>query len=48
MIEEALLSATIHRDQAAVAAGIEAAHMETSILTYNNENALSCTIALAI
>lgn len=44
---EALLDATIHRDAAAVASGLEAAHMETSILTYNNENSLSCTIALA-
>lgn len=44
---EDLLSATINKDHSAVAAGVEAAHMETSILTYNNENALSCTIALA-
>ena len=44
---EALLTATIQGDQAAAAAGLEEAHMETSILTYNNENALACTIALA-
>ena len=42
-----LLEATIRQDPDAVAAGLETAHMETSILTYNNENALSCTIALA-
>jgi len=44
---EALLEATIHKDSVAVAAGLEKAHMETSILAYNDENALSCTIALA-
>lgn len=44
---DALLAATINRDVSAVAAGLEAAHMETSLLTYNDENALSCTIALA-
>lgn len=44
---DALLAATIQGDQDAVAAGLEEAHMETSILTYNDENALSCTIALA-
>ncbi len=44
---EELLTATINRDTEAVAVGLEAAHIETSILTYNDENALSCTIALA-
>ena len=44
---EALLEATIHKDSVAVAAGLEKAHMETSILASNDENALSCTIALA-
>ncbi len=44
---DALLTATIQGDQDAVAAGLEDAHMETAILTYNDENALSCTIALA-
>lgn len=44
---EALLEATINKDAAAVAAGLEKAHMETSILAYNDENSLSCTIALA-
>ena len=33
--------------QDAVAAGIEKAHEEISILQYNDENALSCTINLA-
>ena len=44
---EALLEATLHKDSDAVAAGLEKAHMETSILAYNDEHALSCTIALA-
>ena len=44
---EALLFATLNKDSSAVAAGLEDAHMETSILTYNDENSLSCTIALA-
>ena len=44
---EALLLATLNKDDTAVAAGLEDAHMETSILTYNDENSLSCTIALA-
>ncbi len=34
-------------DEKAVAAGIDKAHREISILQYNNENALSCTINLA-
>lgn len=44
---DALVSAAIQKDASALADGIEAAHMETSILAYNDENALSCTIALA-
>ena len=44
---EKLLDATLNKDCAAVAAGIAESHMETSILAYNDENALSCTIALA-
>lgn len=44
---DALLAATIRGEQEAVAEGLENAHMETSILTYNDENALSCAIALA-
>lgn len=43
----ALLEATWRGDAMAVAAGIEAAHLETSQLTYNNENALSYTLSLA-
>ena len=34
-------------DEDAVAAGIEKAHEEISILQYNDENSLSCTINLA-
>lgn len=41
---EELLTATWRKDSAAVAAGIDRSHLEMSILTYNNENALSCTI----
>ncbi len=45
---EALLKATLQQDAEAVAQGIDVAHMETaSILSYNNENALSCVISLA-
>lgn len=44
---ETLLMATINRDNDIVAAGLETVHMETAILTYNDENALACTIALA-
>lgn len=46
-ISEQLLNATWNMDEEKVAAGIERAHLETSILTYNDENALSCTISLA-
>ena len=35
------------RDAEAVASGIEKAHEEISILQYNDENSLSCTINLA-
>lgn len=43
-----LLKATWEKDAEAVARGIEQAHMaNTSILSYNNENALSCVITLA-
>jgi hypothetical protein len=44
----ALLQATIRGDADAVAAGIDAVHMKnTSIINYNDENALSCVITLA-
>ena len=42
-----LLEATWRKDEKAVATYIEEAHLDTSILTYNNENALSYTLALA-
>lgn len=42
-----LLEALWAMDNHAVAQGIEHAHKEISILQYNNENALSCTISLA-
>ncbi|MCD8099729.1 MAG: AAA family ATPase [Oscillospiraceae bacterium] len=44
---KSLLQAVWDMDGAAVAAGIETAHQEVSILQYNNENSLSCTIGLA-
>jgi hypothetical protein len=45
---DALLKATITGDCDAVAAGIDAVHMaNTSILNYNDENALACVITLA-
>ncbi|MCD8017077.1 MAG: PD-(D/E)XK nuclease domain-containing protein, partial [Oscillospiraceae bacterium] len=44
---KSLLQAVWDVDGAAVAAGIEKAHQEVSILQYNNENSLSCTIGLA-
>ena len=43
----ALLSATMSKDEEAVAKGIENVHLETSHLTYNDENALSYTVSLA-
>ena len=42
-----LLTDTLSLNAEAVAKGIEAAHMETSHLTYNDENALAYTISLA-
>ena len=42
-----LLEATWRQDEEAVARYIEEAHLNTSILTYNDENALSYTLALA-
>lgn len=42
-----LLQAVWRQDAAAVAAGVEAAHFETSQLAYHDENALACTISLA-
>ena len=42
-----LLRATWNKEAEAVASGLENAHFETSILTYNDENALSCVISLA-
>jgi multimeric flavodoxin WrbA len=43
-----LLKATLNGDEEAVVHGIELAHDEnTSILSYNNENSLSCVISLA-
>ena len=44
---EELLQATWKCDEAAVKMGLERAHMETSILTYNDETALSYTLSLA-
>jgi hypothetical protein len=42
-----LLAALWARDVETVAAGVEAAHVETSHLTYNDENALAYTLSLA-
>ncbi len=42
-----LLEDLWNMDEEAVAEGIERAHKECSILKYNDENALSCTITLA-
>ena len=42
-----LLEDLWNQDAEAVARGIESAHNEISILQYNNENSLSCTIHLA-
>lgn len=42
-----LLDATLSMNADAVAQGVESAHMETSHLTYNDENALSYTLSLA-
>lgn len=42
-----LLEATWKKDEEEVAKYIEEAHLDTSMLTYNNENALSYTISIA-
>lgn len=42
-----LLKALWEMDADTVAEGIDRAHNEISILQYNNENSLSCTINLA-
>ena len=42
-----ILAATLAKDEEAVAKGIENVHLETSHLTYNDENALSYTVSLA-
>lgn len=42
-----LLEALWQMDAEKVAKGIEQAHKEISILTYNDENSLSCTVNLA-
>jgi len=42
-----LLQATWNGDGAAVADALEQAHYETSILAYNDENALACVVSLA-
>lgn len=45
---EELLEATLQKDAEAVARGLEEIHGEaSSILTYNNENSLSCAVSLA-
>lgn len=45
---ERLLEATLRGDETRVAEGLDKAHMEAaSILTYNDENSLSCAIGLA-
>jgi len=42
-----LLNAVWHEDAQAVAEGVENAHFETSIIKYNDENALSCVLSIA-
>lgn len=45
---EQLLEATLSGDEESVARGLDRAHMEVaSILTYNDENSLSCAVGLA-
>jgi len=45
---EQLLRATLRGDEEAVARGVDAAHDEnTSILSYNDENSLSCVLSIA-
>ncbi len=45
---DALLGAILAGDEARVAEGLERAHLETSHIKYNDENALSCTLSLAL
>lgn len=45
---DALLQAIWAEDEKAVATGIEKAHQETSLLEYNDENSLACTLSLAL
>jgi hypothetical protein len=45
---KSILKSIWEGDEAAVAAGIEAAHFETSQITYNSEAALSYTVSLAL
>ena len=47
MNSQELLEATWQKDEEAVAKYLEEAHLDTAILTYNNENALSYTISIA-
>lgn len=45
---EKLLKATLEGDEEAVARGVELAHDDnTSILSYNDENSLSCVLSIA-
>jgi hypothetical protein len=44
---QSLMEALWEGDCAAVAAGVAAAHLETSHITYNDENALAYTVSLA-
>ena len=46
-VSDQLLTDTLSLNAEAVAKAIEAAHMETSHLTYNDENALAYTLSLA-
>ena len=47
-ISEKLLEATLNQDAEAVARGVDAVHTDsTSILSYHDENSLSCVITLA-
>lgn len=46
-MSEDLLQATWNQEEAIVAKGIEQVHFETSSLTYNDENSLSCILSLA-
>ena len=48
VISDQMLTAVWNRDEEKVAAGIEKAHLETSHLLYNDENALSYTLSLAL